>query len=162
MKKTYKYYDEMNKKYKASAQKDGRKELQAYFAGEETPQSRVRAAVKRAHERLIHIDRVVDLQTYNRFIELGEIAREVAEELKLNLDISTNVKYTVEGTLVFSGGSFFADFLDGQELHEKLLTLFREATGLTVINESKECAIRLYYRLGEMHYSFNTDKTPGA
>ena len=163
MKKTYKYYDEVNKKYKSSApkvQKEGRKELQAYFAGEETPRSRVRAVVKRARERLIHIDRVVNVQMYNRFIELGETAREVAEALKLNLDISTDIKHEVEGTFMFSGASILADFQDHQELHEKLLTLLREATGLSVINGSKEFIISLYYQLGEIHYSFNTDKTP--
>ena len=165
MKKTYKYYDEFCKQIEASAQKakkEGWKELQAYLAGEETPRSRVRAAVKRARERLIHVDRVVDMQMYNRFLELGEIAREAAEELNLNLDVSADTKHEVKGTLMFSGSSFFVDFPDHQELKEKLLTLFREATGMSVFNGSKEFIFSLDYPLGEMYYSFNTDKTPGA
>lgn len=166
MQKVYKYRENLEKKCKKylsrKAQRKGLKELKAYVTGKETPRTRVRAAIKRAEERQICVDREFDIHLYNRFLELGEIARELAETLKFDLEVSVDSKSEMQGVLLFSGQSIYLFFEFEEAIHEKILTLLRESIGISIINNSKEFFILVYYRVGETQYRFNTEKTPGA
>lgn len=118
---------------------------------------RYNEVMDRKEQYKFHVDHVVYMEYYREFQECAELAREIAEQLILNVKITFAEVNKFEGVIQLIGETICLRKTDCK-LHAKFERLLQSAKEVTIEGRGDRVVIRLYYQAGEVIVTSQKDE----